>query len=609
MNRREKPRRRCRKDTSSSDSSNYSSGSSSESVEVFIKQKVHKKREKSSSSDSSSTASHKEKCKKKECSNSSSDRKNKCKKKKQDCSFSEKKSDCEKKEKCSFDEIYKCYKQKLLDDPTLMIAGSTAYINATDDDSDILAEGQLVDFANVNVSYNIDHAYEGSPFYVRDNGTYLVAFIINTEQGAQFCVYVNGLEVPLTRYGINSGAGQLFLSGLLNLNKNDGVLVRNSFSSVTTVQSLVGAGGIQNGNPTTFLLYKLSPTNPAQPEKWDDECISKRKLCLFKKIKDKLLCDKELMVQGYNVHGGFYNTNAQSVILEADVVFDTQLNVNGLQWNLLNPSQIVIQEDGVYKLIYLANVDLSTQLAITVNGVPVQESIQGVNKGSAQLSGRLLVNLKKNDVLTLRNHTSAVGTVTFTQNAGGVLPSISVLLDIVKISNISKPVPYVCKPNKHCAKYYCKLKNYLLNQCDLQLTGTSVFISSVSDSTQEIVAGAPIDWNINVYTGLNVLHDQGTPSFTILENGIYVVFVDTIVRTPSQFTIFVNGVPDLTTTSGRSSGGGKELMRQLMKLSKGDVLTVNNYQSNVGTLVTSDNAGGQYPGISMHILLYKLSPQ
>jgi hypothetical protein len=593
-------RKQSRKESRDSSSSKSSSGSSSESVEVFIKQKVHKKTEKcekrvkSSSSSSSSSSDHKEK----KCKNKKSDRSS---------SSSDKKSDCEKKERCSFEEIYKCYKKRLLEDPTLMITGSNAYINSFNNITETFAEGQLVPFPNNSLAYNVDNLYSGSPFYVREAGVYLLFFIINTEQGAQFCVYVNGKEVTFTRSGVNSGAGQLLTSALLTLDKNDAVLIRNSFSATTTITSTVSAGGVQLGNPATVILFKLSPEHPAQPEKWDDDCISKRKLCLFKKLKEKLVCDKELMVRGFNVHGSFYNMNAQSVALEADVVFDSQLNVNGLQWNSTNPSQVVVKEDGIYKVLYLANVTLPTQLALTVNGVPLQESIQGINKGAAQVSGRMILELRKNDVLTVRNHSSAVGTVGFAANAGGLLPAISTLLNIFKISQICKPNLYDCKPNKHCEKYYCKLKNYLLNQCDLQLTGSSAYISSVSDSAQQIVMGAPNDWNINVLSK-NIYHAQGTPSFTVKQDGVYAIFVDNIVSKPPQFTVFVNGVPDLTTTSGRDSGGGKELLRQFIRLCKGDMVTVNNYQSNSGTLVTSDNAGGQTVGISMSFLLFKLSP-
>lgn len=63
-----------------------------------------------------------------------------------------------------------------------------------------------------------------------------------------------------------------------------------------------------------------------------------------------MLCDKELMLKGFNVHGVFYNQNSQVVLTEAPIIFDSNNSVSGLSWSLSTPDQIKILEDGVYKI-------------------------------------------------------------------------------------------------------------------------------------------------------------------------------------------------------------------------------------------------------------------
>ena len=64
----------------------------------------------------------------------------------------------------------------------------------------------------------------------------------------------------------------------------------------------------------------------------------------------KLICDKELMVKGFNVHGSFGNTQIQTVMTNNDVVYNEIYSSSGVTWDPLNPYQIKVSEDGVYKL-------------------------------------------------------------------------------------------------------------------------------------------------------------------------------------------------------------------------------------------------------------------
>ena len=49
-------------------------------------------------------------------------------------------------------------------------------------------------------------------------------------------------------------------------------------------------------------------------------------------------------------------------------------------------------------------------------------------------------------------------------------------------------------------------------------------------------------------------------------------------------------------------------MRQMIKLNKGDVLTLRNYESSVGTVTTTENPGGSFVGQSSMFMIFLLSP-
>ena len=609
--------------------------SSSESEEVLINiKRHHKKHPDSSDSSSSDIETYTNKKHQRKVSSSSSEKKHKHAKKcspkaEKKCSPNSEKKHCKKesssssseseekksssesehKDKCSFEEIYKYYKYRLLTDNELQVGGSDAYIYASNTLEEVIPQIHPTEFENVSINYNIDHPHFGSPFYVREDGVYILFFVIGTDQPSQFCVYVNGLEQPLTRYGNNSGAGQLVIRTMLKLKKDDAVLVRNSISTAATVTAPLFYGGLQSANPLTFLLMKIAPYCSPKVLPWNNECLSKRKHYLYKKLVEKMLCDKELMVQGFNVHGTFYTTVGQSVATEANVLFNTTQVVNGLSWNSSNPDQVVVNEDGVYKLFFLATTQTAVQFTMYVNGVPLDYTTQGLNRGAGQCTLRVIVQLKANDVVTVKNHTSNVpNQVILSDHCGGSQASVSAILTVFKVAPSCKPKLDNCKLNSYHKKCYEKFKQYLLHRECLQITGASTHFSLSGDVNQKLNIGEEFELpNVGLLNG-NVSYTPGKPEITILEDGIYDLFTDTLTNEPSQITLFVNGTPDLSTVFGRDSGASRCLQRQFVKLMKGDVIYVANYMSNSGTVTSQQSAGGQLPAQNCLLMAFKLSP-
>lgn len=577
------PKNNSKKPREPSESSKSSHSSCSESsgttIELEIKQKHNKKHKKHSSSSES------EKCKKKK------------NHKKESCS-----SDSDK-EKCDINDLYNYYKFKLLTDDDLMIAGSNAYLNVADDNADIIPINAPVEFNKVGEKYNVEYKYAGAPFAVRESGIYIIFFICNVQQASQFTIFVNGLAVPYTTSGNNSGAGQTILRNMLKLKKNDTILVRNYVSSSGAVITSKYDGGLQVGNDSTLLLMKVAPYEDKHHcHDFNFDCLTKKKKYLFKKVLDKLLLEPNLMLKGFDTHGVFYKTKTQTVSQENDINFEYNNNVNNLTWNASSPEKVYINEDGVYKVFCLLTTNTAAQFALTVNGVPDELTTQGTNKGAGQLTLRTFLNLKKGDYLTLRNHTSA-NSITLSQNVGGINDSLSAVMTVFKIAPSDKPD----LPNfKKCHKDYDKFKCYLLSQDCLQVAGSPSYFSIGSGHHQILNVNDQFNWDVENLKN-HVLFAQGNSELIIQKDGIYDIFADIITAEPLQMTLFINGVPDLETVSGRDSGGMRCLMRQFVKLSKGDVIDIRNYQSNSTVVQTTTTIGGALVGQTALFMAFMLS--
>jgi hypothetical protein len=556
-------------ESSDSESSSHSS-LSSEDVKVFIKHKHHKKDKCKHSENSSHSESHKD--------------------------------------KLSFDDVYKYYKHLLLNDNDFMAGGSNAYLNSANTESQVIPQAYPVNFNTTPIQYNIEHPTTQSPFCVREGGIYIVFFVGTSEQASQYTLFINGLPQLLTTTGNNAGSGQSIFRNMIRLEKDDTVIVRNYLSSSNALQSNTYNGGLLPGNNETFLIMKIASLPCKNKDlDWKPECLSKRKEYLFKKILDKMLLDKELMLKGFNTIGTFYTTQTQTVLTDTDIKYDSSNNVNNLTWSNSNPEQIRINEDGVYKLFFLATTTTSCQFTVFVNNSPVNYSTQGTNKGAGQITIRCLLELNKNDVITVRNYISVNGEVVISKNAGGNYASVSAIVTLFKISPLCKPMPCVIKPNKYHLKCFESFKQFLLHNKNLQVSGSSAYFNVCSTHFQSIDVNQSLSWEITSLKE-DVYHKQLTNTLEIKRDGIYDIFVDLIVNESSQLTLFVNGSPDYTTTFGRDSGANRVLMRQFVKLFKGDVIEVRNYDSHGIKIHTPLNTGGNIPGHPCFFMAFLLTP-
>jgi hypothetical protein len=512
-------------------------------------------------------------------------------------------------EHCDYSGVYQYFKQHLLMDKSLMVAGSDAYINTFSQLSESIPVSHSVHMEGTTTAYNIDHFYASSPYYVREDGVYILFFISTDNESSQFTIFINGAMEPLTTIGNNSGAGQLISRHMLELKKDDNIVVRNYLSDSGSITQSELVGGFNPISDTTFLIMKIAPLREAVCERMSEEppCIRKKEKTLFKKVLGDMVYDKELMLKGFNTHGTFASKSTQLVAVEAPVLYDISQNVNNLELAPL-AGDVKILEDGIYKVFFLVTTGTACQFGIFVNGLPVNATIAGTNKGAGQLTLRVLLPLNKGDALSVRNHTSA-GAVQITGNAGGNVASNNVILTIFKIAPLVKAVVNCAPKEVHgCRLNYKAFRHYLLMKKWLQIDGAQAYASACISPHQDLFIGSPIYFQSKQVENLRIEHRQGSTTFKVERDGIYDVFADVITNQPAQFTIFINNIPDLTTTFGRDSGGNRTLVRQFMKLQCGDVLTIRNYESALGKVVTSSNPGGNFVGQNALFMLFRLSP-
>ena len=154
---------------------------------------------------------------------------------------------------------------------------------------------------------------------------------------------------------------------------------------------------------------------------------------------------------------------------------------------------------------------------------------------------------------------------------------------------------------------YDRFRNYLLSQCDLQLSGSGAYISVISDTFQSIPLNTPVEWNISDINQ-NVSHTTGTYEVTVNISGYYDISFDILCNEAAQLSLFINGVLQPSMIVGRTSASSRLLGKQIILLNKGDVLKVLNHTSYAGTLTTGLNCGGNEVDKNRTLVLLLLSP-
>lgn len=582
------------------------------------------------------------------------------------CSYSKESDNCKSytswsKSCSSFDcdkDLYKYLKYKLLKDENMMIGGSSAYGSFFSRNVQVINPAEPVVFETKHVSLNIDHEAGSSSVYVRASGLYQAIFAIETDEPCQFTYYVNDLELKYTTMGRNSGAGQLLIPALLNLNKNDEITIRNYQSSVVPVHTNNNAGGVSGGTDistnTELVLYKMSPkinefdmtpNDHTYRDIWDfqDRFINTNRFPnhltekigriakyarkykhKFREIKKRMLCDKSLDLENV-AYGTFCSHKSQVINLNSPVIFERSDYILNMDFTI-NTSDVTIKKDGVYMLFFVILTSQAAQFTVYVNGVPDMTSTAGLNAGASNLTLRQTFILRAGDIVNIKNHTSAIGAVTTSTNPGGFQEGDNAILLLNKIAPLpdnrdscvvwDKEKELECCEKKYDEKYadvpkkwkllYNAYKYYLLKDKCLLAGGSNAYATGYTARKQSIDVNKPVIFDDFPFTR-NIKHLSGTSDFRICEAGLYMLIFTAQTNEPSQFAVAINGVPDPNTPAGVDAGAAQVSIKQLVNLAKGDLLSIVNYTSAIGTVTLSQNAGGYIAGVSAKIIIHKVA--
>jgi hypothetical protein len=136
---------------------------------------------------------------------------------------------------------------------------------------------------------------------------------------------------------------------------------------------------------------------------------------------------------GSRQFGYIYNLRPQLVLIEGDVIFDTNgIHSPGIT-HVPGTTQIAVTDAGNYEVHFSVSGVEPNQFAIYINGNLAGGTIYGSGADTQQNTGQAILALACGDVLTLRNHSSATP-VTLQTLAGGTQTSVNASVIIRKLS-------------------------------------------------------------------------------------------------------------------------------------------------------------------------------
>lgn len=529
-------------------------------------------------------------------------------------------SDDEMNEEC-LKKMYNELKCKLMKDKSLMVTGTDAYGSFYSFDTQQINPSEPLKFKYTQNNRYIDLLFDGATIIPRRAGIYSCTIHVTADGAAQWTLFVNNIPQYDRIFGTYNSSGQLTITYIIVLKANDSLTIRNyeSVSAVVSIPQIVGGSDV--GSNVELVVEKIAP----YPEKHNDhkhleleKCDSssssdekkehklKKKFDMFKKW---MKYDPSLMTYDCECHGSFYSTVEQNVVVDAPVLYDFNQNVLNII-HTLGSGDIKVQKDGVYLFVFIVQTTQSCQFTLFVNGVADSTTTAGINKGANVLQMRQQIELKVGDVVSIKNHVSAAGTIVVSKNSGGLLTGVNAELCIYKIAVSPKLLTDVeqvmpCELEKDCI--YKMFKHYLLKDEKVSIQGQKAYFIATSTLSQQLNLEDSVSYTV-WGPSKNALFKTGRDNITVLEAGVYMLTFDLQARQPSQFTVYVNNIPDVSTICGTDSGSGQASIRQLVQLHKGDVLTVKNHSSFLNPVLTTMNPGGKKPGVNTVFTGFRLAP-
>ncbi len=136
---------------------------------------------------------------------------------------------------------------------------------------------------------------------------------------------------------------------------------------------------------------------------------------------------------GLSEYAYIYNLTAQSVAVEATVIFDSNGVLTAGISHTSGTAEITLANQGIYEIGFSISGAEPNQFALFVNGVVVPGSIFGSGAGTQQTHGQVILALTANSVITLVNHSSAAA-VTLASVIGGTAANVNASIILRKLN-------------------------------------------------------------------------------------------------------------------------------------------------------------------------------
>lgn len=132
-------------------------------------------------------------------------------------------------------------------------------------------------------------------------------------------------------------------------------------------------------------------------------------------------------------YGYIYNVSAQSVDVESDIVFDSNGLLVGIT-HVAGSNQIFFNQAGTYRIDFSLSATARNEFALFVNNVVNASAIYGSGDVFQQNSGQVIITVLAGDFITIRNHTSLLGTITLQTLAGGTAINVNASILIQQLA-------------------------------------------------------------------------------------------------------------------------------------------------------------------------------
>ncbi|GKV68952.1 hypothetical protein NCCP2716_14500 [Sporosarcina sp. NCCP-2716] len=147
--------------------------------------------------------------------------------------------------------------------------------------------------------------------------------------------------------------------------------------------------------------------------------------------------DESSVLCGLCEYAYVYNLTPQTVAIGADVIFDSNGIMTPGITHIPGTSQITVLISGDYEVTFSVSGTEPNQFTLFKNGLPVAGTTYGSGAGTQQNNGQAIISVIANDILTLRNYSSAAA-VGLASVIGGTQANVnaSILIKMLSTNTI-----------------------------------------------------------------------------------------------------------------------------------------------------------------------------